>query len=188
MGGRFMAQLTGQPSAEIFAETEKDFFYKVVDAQLTFETDAQGKAVALVLHQNGVNQRAPRIEGEPVAPKEVTLDAAVLEGYVGRYDLAPGLIFTITRQDNHLFAQLTGQPSLEVFASAPREFFYKVVNAQVTFEVAADRRATGKTTACLGSSSGKSSSLRTRSSRVTTACRPRRSVASARNACVTLPA
>jgi len=141
-GNRFMAQLTGQPSAEIFAETEKDFFYKIVDAQLTFETDAQGKAIALVLHQNGVNQRAPRIEGEPVAPKEVTLDAAVLEGYVGRYDLAPGLTFTITRQDNHLFAQLTGQPSLEVFASAPREFFYKVVNAQLTFEAGPDGRAT----------------------------------------------
>lgn len=141
-GSRFMAQLTGQPSAEIFAETEKDFFYKVVDAQLTFETDAQGKAVALVLHQNGVNQRAPRIEGEPVAPKEVTLEPAVLDGYVGRYDLAPGLAITVTRQDTRLFAQVTGQPSIEVFASAPREFFYKVVNAQLTFEVGADGRAT----------------------------------------------
>lgn len=141
-GSRFMAQLTGQPSAEIFAETEKDFFYKVVDAQLTFETDAQGKAVALVLHQNGVNQRAPRLEGEPVAPKEVTLAPGVLEGYVGRYDLAPGLAITVTRQDTRLFVQLTGQPSIEVFATAPREFFYKVVNAQLTFEVGADARAT----------------------------------------------
>ena len=141
-GGKFLAQLTGQPSAEIFAETEKEFFYKIVDAQLTFETDAQGKAVALVLHQNGVNQRAPRIEGEAVVPKEITLDAAVLEGYVGRYEIAPGVAFTITRQENHLFAQLTGQPSVEIFPSAPREFFYKVVNAQLTFEVGADGRAT----------------------------------------------
>jgi CubicO group peptidase (beta-lactamase class C family) len=141
-GNKFLAQLTGQPSAEIFAEVEKEFFYKIVDAQLTFETGAQGKAVALVLHQNGVNQRAPRIEGEPVAPKEITLDVAVLEGYVGRYEVAPGITFTITRQNNHLFAQLTGQPSLEIFASAPREFFYKVVNAQLTFEEGADGRAT----------------------------------------------
>ena len=41
-----------------------EFFFKIVDAQLTFETDAQGKAQAVVLHQNGANQRAPRIEGD----------------------------------------------------------------------------------------------------------------------------
>jgi hypothetical protein len=142
-GSRFMAQLTGQPAYEVYPETEKDFFYKVVDAQLTFETDAQGKAVAVVLHQNGIDQRAPRIEGEAVVPREVALDPKVLEGYVGRYEFIPGGIsITITRQDARLFAQVTGQPSVEIFASGPRDFFYKVVNAQLTFEVGADGRAT----------------------------------------------
>jgi CubicO group peptidase (beta-lactamase class C family) len=59
-GDRFMAQLAGQGANQIYAETEKDFFYKVVDAQLTFETDADGKVVAVVLHQNGLNPRAVR--------------------------------------------------------------------------------------------------------------------------------
>jgi serine-type D-Ala-D-Ala carboxypeptidase/endopeptidase len=61
-GGRFLVQLTGQPTFEIFPEGEKDYFLKVVDAQLTFETDAQNKAVAVVLHQNGAHQRAPRVD------------------------------------------------------------------------------------------------------------------------------
>ncbi len=113
----------------------------MVDAQLTFETDAQNKAVAVVLHQNGVDQRASRIEGEPVVPKEIAVDPAVLDGYVGRYQLRPELVITITRQQAKLFAQLTGQPSFEVFASGEREFFYKVVNAQLTFEVDAQGRA-----------------------------------------------
>jgi serine-type D-Ala-D-Ala carboxypeptidase/endopeptidase len=60
-GDKFMVQLTGQPAFEIFAETEKDFFLKVVDAQLTFETDAQNQAVAVILHQNGRDQRATRV-------------------------------------------------------------------------------------------------------------------------------
>ncbi|HEU4693364.1 MAG TPA: serine hydrolase, partial [Vicinamibacterales bacterium] len=142
-GSRFMVQLTGQAAYEVFAETERDFFYKVVDAQLTFETDAQGKAVAVVLHQNGIDQRAPRVEGDAVIPKEVALDPKVLEGYAGRYEFIPGGIsITITRQDARLFAQVTGQPSVEIFASGPRDFFYKVVNAQLTFEVGADGRAT----------------------------------------------
>jgi CubicO group peptidase (beta-lactamase class C family) len=32
------------------------------DAQITFEVDAQGRAAALVLHQNGRDQRAARID------------------------------------------------------------------------------------------------------------------------------
>jgi len=59
-GDRFMAQLGAQAAAQIYAETEKDFFYKVVDAQLTFEIDADGKVVAVVLHQNGLRPRAVR--------------------------------------------------------------------------------------------------------------------------------
>ena len=59
-GDRFMAQLGAQPAAQIYAESEKAFFYKVVDAQLTFETDADGKVVAVVLHQNGLTPRAVR--------------------------------------------------------------------------------------------------------------------------------
>jgi D-alanyl-D-alanine-carboxypeptidase/D-alanyl-D-alanine-endopeptidase len=62
-GAHFFAQLTGQPKLEIFAESEKDYFLKVVDAQLTFDTDANGRATSVVLHQNGQAQRAKRIEG-----------------------------------------------------------------------------------------------------------------------------
>lgn len=141
-GTSLFVQLTGQPQFEVYPETEKDYFLKAVDAQLTFETDAQGKATAVVLHQMGRDQRAPRVEGEPVAPREVTLDAAVLNGYVGKYQLGAQAELTITRQDNRLFAQLTGQPSIQVFASAPREFFYKVVDAQLTFEAGSDGQAT----------------------------------------------
>ncbi len=139
---RFLVQLTGQPRFDIFAESEKKFFLKVVDAQLTFETDAQNKAVAVVLHQNGIDQRAPRIEGEPVTPKTIALAPEVLDRYTGRYQLPSGLVITITRKDARLFAQLTGQPEFEVFASSDREFFYTVVNAKLVFESEGSARAT----------------------------------------------
>jgi len=133
-GDRLLVQLTGQGANEMFAESETQFFLKVVDAQLTFELDAEGKPVAVTLHQNGVNRRAPRIEGEPAGPKEMALDPAVLDRYAGAYQLAPGLLLGVVRRDARLFAQLTGQPSFEVHASGERDFFYKVVNAQLTFE------------------------------------------------------
>ncbi len=61
---------------------------------------------------------------------------------MGRYRLTPQIEIVITRQEARLFAQLTGQPAVEVYASGPRDFFYKVVNAQLTFEVGADGKAT----------------------------------------------
>jgi len=59
-GDHLEAQLTGQPAAPIYASAKDKFFYKVVDAQLDFERDASGKVVAVILHQNGQNPRAPR--------------------------------------------------------------------------------------------------------------------------------
>jgi len=142
---RLFAQLTGQPRFEIFPEGEKRFFFKIVDAQLTFEADAQGKAAAAVLHQNGINQRAPRIEGEPVVPKEIVVDPAVLDRYVGRYQLTPAVMLTLSRENSRFYVQLTGQPRLEIFASGEREFFLKVVDAQLTMEVDAQGRASAVT-------------------------------------------
>lgn len=139
------AQLTGQPKFEIFPEGEKQFFFKVVDAQLTFETGAQGKATAAVLHQNGVNPRAPRIEGEPVVPKEIAVDPAVLDRYAGRYQLTPAATLTLSRDGARFYAQLTGQPKFELFASGEREFFLKVVDAQLSIEVDQTGRAVAVT-------------------------------------------
>ena len=59
---RLYEQASGQPKIQIFAESGTSFFLKVVDAQISFKTDAQGRATELVLHQNGLDQRAPRVE------------------------------------------------------------------------------------------------------------------------------
>jgi len=137
------AQLTGQTALEIFPEDEKDYFYKVVDAQITFVTDSQGKATELILHQNGLDQHAKRIGDAPVQKehKEVTVDPKLFDGYVGTYQLAPNFVFTITRDGGHLFAQLTGQPALEIFPEGEKDYFYKVVDAQITFVTDTSGRA-----------------------------------------------
>ena len=51
--GRLYAQATNQPKFPIFASSETKFFYKVVDAQLVFTVDKDGKATRLELHQGG---------------------------------------------------------------------------------------------------------------------------------------
>ena len=93
-----------------------------------------------MLRQLGRDQLAQRIDGQadPVAEwyghREKKIDAAIYKNYVGRYQLTPDMIFTITVEGTQIFAQLTGQPKLEIFPESERDFFYKVVDAQITFE------------------------------------------------------
>jgi CubicO group peptidase (beta-lactamase class C family) len=61
-GDRLHSQATGQPKVEIFAESETEFFLKVVDAQLSFSLEAAGLANSLVLHQGGRDIAAKRLE------------------------------------------------------------------------------------------------------------------------------
>ncbi len=68
----------------------------------------------------------------------LAVNEKLLDEYVGSYELAPNFVFTITRRADRLFAQLTGQPNFRVYASSEKDFYYKVVNAQLTFNRGAD--------------------------------------------------
>jgi hypothetical protein len=63
-GDHLEAQFTGQGALPIFASGKDRFFYKVVDTQIDFDRDADGKVVAAVLHQTGRDVRAPRVMGQ----------------------------------------------------------------------------------------------------------------------------
>lgn len=71
----------------------------------------------------------------------VTVGEKILDQYVGTYQFSPTAFFTITRRDSKLFAQLSGQSPLRVFASSENEFYYRAVNARLTF----NQGANGKT-------------------------------------------
>ena len=139
---RLFVQLTGQQRFAVFPESTTRFFLREVEAQISFGRDDRGAVDHLVLHQNGLDQRAIRL-GEGVnsiahGPAEtVAVAQAALERYVGRYELQPGFVITVTRQDAQLSAQATGQPSAEIYASSDTEFFYRVVEASITFHVEA---------------------------------------------------
>jgi CubicO group peptidase (beta-lactamase class C family) len=61
-GNRLYTQATGQPKFEVFAESETKFFLKVVDAQVEFVPDADGKVNKMILHQGGQTMEAKRIK------------------------------------------------------------------------------------------------------------------------------
>jgi len=56
--GHLMTQATGQAKFEIYPESEVKFFLKVVDAQIEFQRNKDGKVDSLILFQNGAEIRA----------------------------------------------------------------------------------------------------------------------------------
>lgn len=136
------AQATGQPQLTLRPVSADRFSVVGVPAEISFERDAAGKVTALVLHQNGMDQRAPRGEALP-PPKEITLPMETLREYIGDYPLAPQFIITVSEADGALFAQATGQGKAPLFATAKDEFFYKIVDARLSFQRDANGKVTG---------------------------------------------
>jgi serine-type D-Ala-D-Ala carboxypeptidase/endopeptidase len=69
-GDYLFAQATGQGTFEIFPENETEFFAKITDLQITFQSAGrQDRAMGLVVHQLGRNTAAKRLEGELEKPK-----------------------------------------------------------------------------------------------------------------------
>lgn len=58
--GHLMTQATGQAKFEVFPESEVKFFLKVVDAQIEFQRNADGKVDSLILYQGGAEIKAVR--------------------------------------------------------------------------------------------------------------------------------
>ena len=62
--GRLYGQGTDQPRFEVFAESPTQFFWKDVDAQVTFELDENDVGSRMTLHQNGRNLSGKKLKSE----------------------------------------------------------------------------------------------------------------------------
>jgi serine-type D-Ala-D-Ala carboxypeptidase/endopeptidase len=96
---------------------------------VTFVRDGSGKVVKAVHRQGGQTLEAERFTFPAVVP----VDPRRYAEYVGKYDYGQGRLMAVTREDSRLFAELPGQPKLEIFPKAEAEFFWKAVRAEVAF-------------------------------------------------------
>lgn len=79
--------------------------------------------------------------GLPPAHREARVDPAVFSRLVGRYRLAPDMMFSVTSKDGQLFAQLSGQRQLQIYPEAANRYFFKAVDAQLVFDERDPERA-----------------------------------------------
>lgn len=82
----------------------------------------------------GINILNSNIENlKYIAPKITSIEPEHMQKVTGNYQLAPNFILSITEENGQLFAQATGQQKAPIFAKSNTEFFYKVVDASITF-------------------------------------------------------
>jgi D-alanyl-D-alanine-carboxypeptidase/D-alanyl-D-alanine-endopeptidase len=123
-GSTNVGQTNAGPNFEIFPKSELQFFWKDLNANVTFVKDKKGTVTKVIFYQSGET-----LEGTKIA----NTNPASYDALLGKYDYGEGIAMTVTREGNQLFAQLTGQPKSEILPASETEFFWKDVDAQVTF-------------------------------------------------------
>ena len=78
----------------------------------------------------------------PAAPAAAKVDPAILDQYVGSYEVRPGAVLTITRQGGNLIVQPPNGRPLEVLPSSDTKFFAVTPPITLTFFKGADGKVT----------------------------------------------
>jgi imidazolonepropionase-like amidohydrolase len=67
--------------------------------------------------------------------KEIFIDNKVLQAYVGKYQLTPDMVITVSKDGNQIKAKATGQDEYLFFAKTENIFYANDVNLQITFNI-----------------------------------------------------
>jgi hypothetical protein len=112
-GDALFEQLTGQGKLQIYPEGERRFFLKLVDAQISFDTDGTGNITQLILHQNGRDQPAKRLD-EAGMKRAADAAAAIAKRYKDQTPI-PGSDAALRRVLEELGA---AQPKYDLMSTA----------------------------------------------------------------------
>jgi len=131
--GRLYSQREGSDNLALVAVGEDVYYFEESFTNYKF-----GKEDGLkVANFNSRIRKSKGLESDkkaPAAKEAVSIDASVIEKYIGTYEIQPGFTIEITTEGNKIFGTPTGQPRAELFAENETTFFLKVVQAQVVFK------------------------------------------------------
>lgn len=132
-GQQLYATRTGRNRYEIYPNAVDQFIFEDGLTSFQFIRDEKGKVLKLKAFRRGSFQKEAVRTSEVVEiPKAIQLNVAILEEYVGAFDMGPFKVF-FTLEDGRLFGQPEGQSKEELFAKAKDQFFLKSVDASLEF-------------------------------------------------------
>jgi CubicO group peptidase (beta-lactamase class C family) len=109
--GQLITQLTGQGKIPLLAESDTMFFTKGVNAEIEFPKDEKGPASQLILHQNGRDTTAKRLDD--IETRKIADAATAFDKRFKDQTAAPGSETAVRRMINEL---QTGKPSYDLMS------------------------------------------------------------------------
>jgi D-alanyl-D-alanine carboxypeptidase len=147
-GGTLFSQRGRSARLELTPVARDEFLLPSTGSRLRFVRGADGAVTGVLLRPRiGPEELATRTAQSPeqlaaAAATPVRVPAQVLDRYVGRYELAPGLVVTVRRDGETLRAQPTGQAEVALVAESETRFAVPEENATVVFETDASGAVT----------------------------------------------
>jgi CubicO group peptidase (beta-lactamase class C family) len=124
----------GQLTLELFHSHGDTFYLKPLPMELTFKRDSAGKVAAMEQIQNGEVTSANRTVQTEIAD----IDPKEYERLLGDYKLNTRMNIVITKEDDLLYAQATGQGRFEIVPMSKLEYRGKSVKLRMVFNPSAE--------------------------------------------------
>ena len=146
-GEKLFSQRAGGAKLAILAASPTEFFFADTPTAIHFTKNDEGRIDGLRVQARYGPAEIYRRTAEPLPAerREITLAHERLDRYIGAYELMPGFSIVISNEGGHLMGQATGQPKIEIFPESETNFFLKVVDAQIIFDLDASGKITGLT-------------------------------------------
>ena len=113
--------------------SETEFFYKVIEAYITFTKDDTGNITGLQFKQGDIVIDTVKTDVALKEKKIAEVDPEIYKEYAGEYEFETGLVLTVSTEDDRIFAQITGHLYLEIFPMSETEFFYEDYEVVIEF-------------------------------------------------------
>ncbi|HLF63978.1 MAG TPA: serine hydrolase [Saprospiraceae bacterium] len=127
------SQRGNNPKFNIKAWQKDKFFFEDALLTIEFSRSETGEIEKLITHSRDGNEIWNKSD-KPIATQiEIQVDEKVLETYVGEYEIEPTFTFTVTKEQDRLFVQATGQEKFEILAETETKFLSKVNDARFEF-------------------------------------------------------
>jgi beta-lactamase regulating signal transducer with metallopeptidase domain len=167
-GDRLLLVSTGMPAQmrhALFPKNDHTFTYSTVvgrpESELTFVPGSQGRATAIVMHENGEDFRATRVDEDeakraaelfeqrlasqrqPRVP--ISIDSALFDRFVGAYKMKSEQIVTMEREGDQFFLRyvVPGLQKFRIYPESETAYFAEEIHVQFTFVTDQQGQVTG---------------------------------------------
>jgi CubicO group peptidase (beta-lactamase class C family) len=133
--GKLFSLRTGGSKYEIFPFAKDKFFFEDEVLTLEFNRDSNDAIESVTLHSTGVDQTWGKTDIAIPSYTAIDVDAAVLDKYVGKYELAPEFYINIFKDKDMIFTQATGQNKLQMIAFDQNKFVLKDTDIKISINL-----------------------------------------------------